>query len=88
MECSFASGFTDSPIIARRSKKKISLWAGRYDAIGPLSPLVGSILALHRQQSLSMISSKVLRAWTEVWTTTSRLRSSIMVPGGRDLGDF
>ena len=35
-----------------------------------------------------MVPNKALRAWTEVWSRASRLRSFIMAPGGRDLDGF
>ena len=37
---------------------------------------------------LAVYVNKVLSAWTEVWSGCYRARSSIMAPGGRDLGDF
>ena len=49
---------------------------------------MGSILALHSQYPLSMVSNKVSEASTKVWTSTWPYRASIMAPGGRDLGRF
>ena len=37
---------------------------------------------------LAICVSKVRSAWTEVWSGSYRSRSSIMAPGGRDLGRF
>ena len=39
-------------------------------------------------RGLGIYVNKVLSAWTEVWTGAWPSRSSIMVPGGRDLDDF
>ena len=78
--------YSPTRIHSRVRSKIFHSW--RVGAIGPLSPLVGSILALHWYHSLSMVPNKALRAWTEVWSRASRLRSFIMAPGGRDLDGF
>ncbi len=37
---------------------------------------------------LPLCASKVLSAWTEVWTGTWPSRAKVLAPEGRDLGDF
>ena len=56
--------------------------------MGLLSLLVGSILALHSQHPLSIVSNEVSGAQVEVWSDTWCPTASIMAPGGRDLDDF
>ena len=68
--------------------RNISVWKGRYNVMGLLSPLLGSILVLHSQHPLSIVSNKVSEAWTKIWSDTWCPTVTIMAPGGRDLDDF